>query len=986
MSTDSNSGGDALADGQTLKMTPDQMQALLAAGAQGVTRELRGWQPPSVEDLQVMLPQYEITAFIARGGMGAVYKGMQRALERTVAIKILPPDLVDDGESNYAERFKQEARAMAKFKHPGIVTVHDAGETTEGLLYFVMEFIEGTDVAHLVSARGQLPPEEAIRITTAVCDALAYAHARGVVHRDIKPSNIMIDADGQVKVADFGLAKITTHESGGLTKSSVTMGTPDFVAPEAMLAGALVDQRADLYAVGVMLYQMLTGQVPRGRFSPISAVVPKSDPKLDAIVDKAMQTDREKRYSTATEMKSDVEAVAMVGRSQPPSSDKQASADRRSWMMPALAAAVISGAGALVFFKDKPVSLPVEAAAPTAPWHLPDGEPGFVKEFAAEGDVRGLAMLPDGRRVVSKHNNIKRGNQTSTALIQWDVESGKLRWRREFPPFLSLDDSIVLLDGGTSMVVFQRHPAHALLVLDSRTGDTLHEIPIKGTPFYPKGPAVRTTMTASPDGTRLVLALYASTEGPYGPVYLQVFDAGLWAPAGQWTIGSNVSALYGVDWLDNQRVVVGVNEMDATARLRQAIVDVSHPGNKVQPVPWGAGFDHFFAVIPDQPDRMLAHSDGSLAIVDVKAGRIVKKWPRTSTQRRLLFLDAQNVLGLAAYAAQPDRLTIWNIDTGTEVWKLPDPRIHDQLVVSPDGHYAVTNTLTEDFTPAATHSSGKIAVWRLPPITVSTSAPPKTSAATGPAWPHLPTVAEKKLAFTNTLGMKFVPVPGTDALFCIHETRKRDYAAYAEANPGVDAAWRQPSFYRDTVVSPTPDHPVIRVSLNDAQGFCAWLTEKEGRKYRLPSDYEWSCAVGIGQREDREALPSDRGSRFIPDFAWGTDWPPSKGAGNIGDETLKRVTGQEPVITGYDDGFATTAPVMSFPPNALGIHDLAGNVWEWCPDWFDALKTHVVRRGSSYDNGHPAPLRAYVAACVRNPQLPDHRNENGGFRIVAEKP
>ncbi|MFO1441120.1 MAG: protein kinase [Verrucomicrobiaceae bacterium] len=283
------------------------MHGLLAAGAQ--TRPAHDWQPPSVEQLQAALPQYEISEFIARGGMGAVYKGMQTALKRPVAIKVLPPE-ADSGDLQFAERFKREAQAMARLSHPNIVAVHDAGQTAGGLLYFVMEYVEGTDVAQLIASEGRISTRKAAQIITAVCDALAFAHEEGIIHRDIKPSNIMIDRKGRVKVADFGLAKSVHVESTMITRSDMAMGTPDFVAPEALIPGMSVDQRADLYAVGVMLYQMLTGRVPRGRFDPPSQVVPKMDKSLDAIVDKAMQTDRDKRYSTATELKRDVEKVA----------------------------------------------------------------------------------------------------------------------------------------------------------------------------------------------------------------------------------------------------------------------------------------------------------------------------------------------------------------------------------------------------------------------------------------------------------------------------------------------------------------------------------------------------------------------------------------------------------------------------------------------------------------------------------------------------
>ncbi|HBJ86211.1 MAG TPA: hypothetical protein DDZ88_20570 [Verrucomicrobiales bacterium] len=303
----------------------------------------RGWSPPSVEELQKALPQYEISAFIARGGMGAVYKGTQKTLKRPVAIKVLPPEMGDDtGDLQFAARFKHEAQAMAQLSHPNIVAVFDAGEVVLGqagqgaarqegqdgtLLYFVMEFIEGTDVAQLIASEGIVEPKRAIQITTAVCEALAFAHEEGIIHRDIKPSNIMIDKKGRVKVADFGLAKTVSLDATLLTGTNLAMGTPDFIAPEAFVAGMKVDQRADIYAVGVMLYQMLTGTIPRGRFELPSGVVPQMDKGLDAVVDKAMQTDRDKRYSTATEMKVAVERVSQLVPTPVP----EVGAGRKSW-------------------------------------------------------------------------------------------------------------------------------------------------------------------------------------------------------------------------------------------------------------------------------------------------------------------------------------------------------------------------------------------------------------------------------------------------------------------------------------------------------------------------------------------------------------------------------------------------------------------------------------------------------------------------------
>ena len=266
------------------------------------------WQPPAPEVLQEYFPQYEIVALLGRGGMGAVYKGWQRSLDRFVAIKILPPGM-DDAEGNYTERFKQEAKSMAKLMHPGIVAVFDAGETPSGLLYFVMEFVEGTDVSHMVQSQGKLPPEHALAITAHVCDALHYAHTHGIVHRDIKPANIMVNMEGAVKVADFGLAKHSDPALGGLTKTNMAIGTPDFVAPEALIPGANLDGRADLYAVGVMLDQMLTGNIPRGMFTMPSVMIREVDPRFDAIVAKAMKYDREERYQSASEFRRALDVI-----------------------------------------------------------------------------------------------------------------------------------------------------------------------------------------------------------------------------------------------------------------------------------------------------------------------------------------------------------------------------------------------------------------------------------------------------------------------------------------------------------------------------------------------------------------------------------------------------------------------------------------------------------------------------------------------------
>jgi serine/threonine protein kinase len=265
------------------------------------------WQPPTPEHLQEMLPAYEILGILGQGGMGAVYKGRQKSLDRIVAIKILPPEAGED-DMQFVERFKNEARTMAKMNHASIVHVYDFGETTDGQLYIVMEFIDGTDVAKMIQSQGKLPEDYALSITAHVCDALQYAHEHGVVHRDIKPANVLINMEGQVKVADFGLAKATDPSQMGLTKTNMAMGTPDFVSPEALMPGVPLDGRADLYAVGVMLYNMLTGMIPRGAFR-MPSITLQTDARFDKIIGKAMEMDRELRYQTALDLRRDLDVI-----------------------------------------------------------------------------------------------------------------------------------------------------------------------------------------------------------------------------------------------------------------------------------------------------------------------------------------------------------------------------------------------------------------------------------------------------------------------------------------------------------------------------------------------------------------------------------------------------------------------------------------------------------------------------------------------------
>jgi serine/threonine protein kinase len=264
--------------------------------------------PLTPEELTPHFPQLEILELLGQGGMGVVYKARQIRLDRLVALKILPPELGRDPA--FAERFGREARALARLSHPRIVGVHDFGESS-GLFYLLMEFVDGVNLRGLLR-RGQLKPEEALRIVPQICEALQYAHEEGIVHRDIKPENILLDRRGNVKIADFGLAKLlgTISPDSALTGSHQVMGTLRYMAPEQMERPLTVDHRADIYSLGVVFYEMLTGELPLGRFAPPSRKV-EVDVRLDQVVLRALEKEPERRYQHVSEVKTDVEALSI---------------------------------------------------------------------------------------------------------------------------------------------------------------------------------------------------------------------------------------------------------------------------------------------------------------------------------------------------------------------------------------------------------------------------------------------------------------------------------------------------------------------------------------------------------------------------------------------------------------------------------------------------------------------------------------------------
>jgi serine/threonine protein kinase/formylglycine-generating enzyme required for sulfatase activity len=1037
------------------------------------------WEPPSVEELQHALPQYEISGFIARGGMGAVYKGTQKALQRTVAIKVLPPG-IDDGERHFAERFKREAQTMARLSHPNIVTVYEAGENADGWLYIVMEFIDGTDVGQLIASEGIVEPRRAIQITSAVCEGLAFAHEEGIIHRDIKPSNIMLDRKGRVKVADFGLAKALNVDTPSFSSATTTVGTPEFIAPEAHIAGTLVDQRADIYAVGVMLYQMLTGQIPRGKFTPPSSFVPEVDKRLDAIVDKALQTDREQRYSTASEMKTDVDATITspdTAEVERPGKERKTSRTR----VAAIAAVVLTSA-AVFFLSDhmrqsravlprepaanvpKPATaLPAVTLTPPVPakagevvtfaGHRYQFVPGNVSWTVAKAKAESmgghlatvtskeentwLQKTFDAFMATEPNKNCWLGGYAEDKNKPWQWITGEPfefqdwhfsepnydygpenpapppyaihfhRKERWYSPWLEsavgfnrMAGYIVEWDTAEEPAKAEaaRNPQISLapaLIAATKDAPFVNSLGMKFVPVPilggPTGPARNASRSDAGGGQRVLFSVWDTRVQDYATFAAESkrdwqkpeFEQGPTHPA---VMVSWEDATAFCAWLTDRERKAGKLGANESYRLpsdhewscaagvgEQEDAELLPAENELRKTkalyPWGSAW-------PPPPGAGNYASEEMLPLIATK---------KSSVSKGLIagYHDGYaNTSPVGSFAS--NRFGLY--DMSGNVWQWCEDWHEKEKTNRVRRGGSWNSTLPNHLGPSKRHTG--TASWLHNSFgfrcVLAGSAPP--TAAT----PSSPATATKDAPFVNTLGMKFVPVPilggptgGQRVLFSVWDTRVQDYAVFIEE---TKREWPTAEFPQE------PTHPAIHVSWDDAQLFCQWLTARDqaagklgaNERYRLPSDHEWSCAVEIGVREDAAKLPSEKSEMITDAFPWGTEWPPPQGAGNYGGEESRpdpSADGKRPaelVALGYNDGFVNTSPVGSFAANRFGLHDLGGNVRQWCEDWFDQHQKERVLRGASWNGRRPNLL----LSSRRSPSDPAQGGHLNGFRCV----
>ncbi len=970
-----------------------------------------GWEPPSVEGAARLFPNYEVLTLLGRGGMGAVYKARQIELDRLVAIKLLPLEISVDRD--FADRFRREARAMAKLHHPNIITVFDFGTTTEGHLFFAMEFVDGANLHTIIHGPG-LEPAQTLAITAQVCEALAFAHEQGVVHRDIKPANVMLDQRGRVKVADFGLARLTdpTAAKIGETRTGMIMGTPDYMAPE-QTKGMAVDHRADIYSLGVMLYEMLCKDVPRGFVDPPS-IRAGVDARLDEVVKKAMQQFPERRYQQTTEMKADVDSIRttlVTGASAQPTEVTLRRGDAsgapakpaRTGLWIGIGALVIGGA---VFMLTRPTSptgqtiepstpLPTPAAsvatptpatppppppvpatpkptpAPTAKPATPlPVQPSEVLTFAghryqlvpdamtwneakAKAEVMGghlATFITEEEELWArdhligplKTDELRRyavggSGEENSIDYRWlnGASVGKLHWISGNPWWRQLLDTdekkapaglyvVRLKDGEPSWI-------GVLPAIKSLAGFIIEWDDGKPDP----APAPVATPAPAPP------VVAAATPKPQTEVekWLAQVDA-----TQQETFRQQVSEPFDAGVTDLRK--------QHTAALDAGIARATASKQLTEAIAW-------------QNERKAFEETHAVTGTDTGLPSGVQSLRSAFRQRRAKLEQARAAKAMELYTAY-DAILAQNQTALTQ-----RQRLDDALVLK-----AKRDELSKTWLPLFAAAAPPSATPEVGSPSVRLSQPNQNSFA----------LAAKERPFVNSLGMKFVPVkitggPGSQqrVLFSIWETRVQDYEVFATE---TKRAWTKPTFEQG------PTHPAVNVSWEDAQAFCNWLTERERRigrmrateLYRLPTDHEWSSAIGSKQREDpKRKTPTDKSGK-VQEFPWGLEWPPPRSAGNFSGEECKGIEAPgQSILPGYRDNFPTTAPVGSFTANKFGLFDLGGNVRELCEDLDESNVGQRILRGAGFLTYEKGPMWWSARAGHGEKSI----GPSVGFRVVA---
>jgi hypothetical protein len=904
--------------------------------------------------------RFTLEAIVGRGGMGVVWRASDETLGETVALKFVPENVARDPAA--AEDLKQETRRARRLTHPHILRVHDFLQDDQDAA-IAMEFVKGDTLAQLrLEQPGKIYTVAALApLVRQLCDALGYAHEKAnIVHRDLKPANILVTRDGQVKIADFGIARTLTEAAVRLTgRDAGTSGTLLYGSPQ-QLRGDPPAVSDDIYALGATLYELLAGKPPffRGNGASLVLQVRENRPPTIAARRAELALDGE---PVPAEWEGTIQACLAKDASARPASMRDVAARLAGAALPAALAVVT-------------------AATPEAP----------------------------------------RRQQTYPLLGRPRREG----WSRLDYIFFALTIGALLVVYASGILPLPRPwvretvavPARALLNVKARPGSKIVATDAAG--------QAHVAGTIGPDGgwmTGSVLTPGVYTVQVEHPEYepVTVRDVAL-SPARVIELAPVQKPAPGelrvFSVPDGARVLIDGRVVGKTPAVLTAL-----PTEQALTVTAAlAGFQTATDQVTLKPRAIQTLNFGRL-VPDL--GTLQLKFPRGTTDEMKPRLEVRidgKLVGGGTW--QQLTLALDQIDVGTHVIKVSHPDYED-WAADVEVRYRRTTDITIALRPKPGQLKLEIAgadnwivlidgretpapggVVSIPAgqaVSVTVKAPGMIAAVrhlllaanahetwrVNLAQAHRPSRGHE---WENNLGMKFVPVPGLDVLVSVWDTRVQDYQIFVGER---SVMWTRPLAGGET-------HPAGGVSWHDAKDFCAWLTEKglaegillAGQRYRLPTVAEWNVAAGIA--DTSAGQPFGRGREETLNGLWGGRWPPANRSANFADESMNedgRKTSR-PIITGYVDGYPRTSPVGAFPANAYGLFDMVGNVWQWCEDELSAMErarmvlnpaqlstTPRILRGGSYLSGDNLQRGG-----LRNVANPMSRLSEYGFRCVLD--
>jgi formylglycine-generating enzyme required for sulfatase activity/serine/threonine protein kinase len=862
----------------------------------------------------------------------------------------------------FVRRFQNEAEAAASLQHPNIVAIYEVG-LIEGLHYFSMDYIDGPSLAEVVR-EGPLPAERAARYVELIAEAIHHAHQRGILHRDLKPSNVLIDPFDQPRVTDFGLAKRVDQDLGP-TFTGQVLGSPGYMPPE-QAAGrhSLIGVPSDVYALGAILYHLLTGQAPFAGESAAQVLVrlQKEEPTpprtlnpgiprdLETICLKCLRKQPADRYATAAELAADLRHWQKGERiaAQP----QRAGGKLQSWCgehpLAVFSAGLVALAVVQLGFAGWWFISRAHKSAAASPAAIDTGtnSAGTTSEEVkapsnsqlADGSVSAPDAQPSAASPAADSSAV---TPAATAPLP-NLQPGQ-RWTNRLGViFVPVPGTEVLF--GVWDVRVQDYAAYAQA--NSGVNASWRN------PGFQQG-TTHPVVNVSWVDAKAFCAWLTRKEQAEGK------------------LSGSQSYRLPADW--EWSVAVGLSESRGGApQDKDGKTPGVYPWGNQWPPPSGAG-NYGVSLNVDSYDRTSpVGSFGANRYGLYDMGGNVGQWCED-------FFDGQSG-GRMLRGGSWFRVDSAGLLSSCRLYRTPGVR-----------SYGIG--------------------FRCVLVVGGSASPAKLPAVAPEAKPEPGRSKQGKAAYSaldgsweNSLGMKFVPVVGTEVLFGVWDVRVKDFRAFAgdrAGNGGWDYqkgsepyvlrsdGWKQRGWeygWNNPGFAQTGEHPVTCVSWEDAKAFCAWLTRKEqaegrlstGQSYRLPTDAEWSVAVGL--REESGGTPKDKDAKKDV-YPWGTQWPPPNGAGNYAGEESK--TADTPsewgIISGYRDPYPRTSQVGSFRANQLGLYDMGGNVWQWCGDWYDSDQKYRVLRGGSWGIGDSGRL----LSSYRLGGPPGLRGDRRGFRCVV---